>query len=162
MHVIWDKYDKLRKAALSITKNKDDAHDLAMEVCMMMMDKPEAPEWYMYTVMRNQWFNKYSTFNKKYGKLMIDKIDIGMFFSRISFELYMKGEEHDDTQLEALKAAPLTDLELKMLSCYVECNFNASAVSRKYKISREVVNRTIHEVKYKLKNEYNRIINNPD
>jgi len=153
MHVIWDKYDKLRRAALSITKNKDDAHDLTMEVCLMMMDKPEAPEWYMYTVMRNEWFNKYSGFNKKYGKRSIDII---------AFELALQDAEHDNTQLEALKTAPLTDLELKMLSCYVECKYNASAVSRKYNISREVVNRTIHEVKYKLKNEYNRIINNPD
>ena len=153
MHVIWHKYDKLRKAALSITKNKDDAHDLAMEVCMMMMDKPDAPEWYMYTVMRNEWFNKYSAFNKKYGRRAIDAI---------TFELAMQEAEHDTVQLEALRVAPLTDLELKMLSCYVECKYNASAVSRKYNISREVVNRTIHEVKYKLKNEYNRIINNPD
>lgn len=153
MHVIWDKYDKLRKAALSITKNKDDAHDLAMEVCLMMIDKPYAPDWYMYTVMRNEWFNKYSTFNKKYGRRAIDAI---------AFELAVQEAEHDNTQLEALRVAPLTDLELKMLSCYVECKYNASAVSRKYNISREVVNRTIHEVKYKLKNEYNRIINNPD
>ena len=119
----------------------------------MMMDKPDAPEWYMYTVMRNEWFNKYSTFNKKYGRRAIDAI---------TFELAMQEAEHDTVQLEALRVAPLTDLELKMLSCYVECKYNASAVSRKYNISREVVNRTIHEVKYKLKNEYNRIINNPD
>jgi hypothetical protein len=46
-----------------------------------------------------------------------------------------------------------------MLACYVECKYNASAVSRKYSISRDVVNRTIYEVKFKLKTEYDRIIN---
>jgi hypothetical protein len=150
MQQIWDKFPRLKQLGKSITKNDDDAYDLAMEVCLIMLDKPLAPDWYLYTVMRNEWFNKNSNFNKKYGRKDIDAI---------RFELVSAGEEVNETQFEALRKAPLTELEEKMLACYVECKYNASAVSRKYSISRDVVNRTIYEVKFKLKTEYDRIIN---
>jgi RNA polymerase sigma factor (sigma-70 family) len=150
---IWGKYNTLYKLAKSITKNDDDAHDLVMEVSLMLLDKTLAPDWYLYTVMRNEWFNKNSTFNKKYGRKEIDFVELELM--QVESHLYQE-------QLEALRVAPLTDLEQKMLACYVECSYNASEVSRKYKISREVVNRIVHELKKKLRHEYNRIINNPE